>query len=393
MNTDSSKITHVIVGSHGFEYDIPHREHRLAVYLSEHPSTKNVYWVFPKYTSEINTKIFKRNIHEVSIPLKINGIEIPVRLIDKYPFNNYFEEIIRQEISVPPSENNFLWYYYPILSQMSQKNNFWEAVVYDCSDNHTTSVSKPDHEMGMIEKYRGNIGAHLNHWSEIRILKNADIIFASSQYLYDELSRHTESPIYLEETGVDLDKFETTEKYTRVEQMDPPRLGFVGKMKRKIDYQLLGDVAKENPSWNIVLVGPDKEGNTDSILELSNVTWIDAVDPSEVPQVMNSLDVGLMPYREIEYNKAVFPLKFHEYLASGLPVVGCGLPATERYAQEGIYLHTSSRPSEFSNACEQALSWKNDTKSRKEIATQADWNVKLDRIYERVSHLGDSEAS
>jgi teichuronic acid biosynthesis glycosyltransferase TuaH len=106
---------------------------------------------------------------------------------------------------------------------------------------------------------------------------------------------------------------------------------------------------------------------------------------------MNSLDVGLMPYREIEYNKAVFPLKFYEYLASGLPVVGCGLPSTERYTQKGIYVHTSNQLSDFSDACAEVLAGNDDTEARKEIAAEADWESKLNRIHEQVSQVYRSD--
>ncbi|MFC6752985.1 glycosyltransferase [Halorubrum tibetense] len=312
-------------------------------------------------------------------------------MVDENPFEFYYKRVIGRELEEITSENNVLWYYYPIFSFIPQDSDCWDAVVYDCSDNHTTSGWKYNYEMGLIERFRNEIGARLSQQSEIKILKHTDIVFTSSQYLYAKLSRYTDSPIYLEETGVDLKKFETTERYGRIEQIEPPRLGFVGKMKQKIDYQLLGDVARKNPSWNIVLVGPDSEGNADSIRKISNVTWIGAVDPDDVPQVMNSLDVGLMPYREIEYNKAVFPLKFHEYLASGLPVVGCGLPSTERYVEDGIYLHTAVQSCAFADACSTALSWENTTTGKKELAQCADWTPKVKRIHERVSNICESD--
>ncbi|WP_158093598.1 glycosyltransferase [Halorubrum sp. SD683] len=224
-------------------------------------------------------------------------------------------------------------------------------------------------------------------WSEIEILEHADVVFASSEYLFDKLSENTNAPIHLEETGVDLDKFKTTATHERIEEIDRPRLGFVGKLKQKIDYQVLAGLAEKNPLWRLVLVGPQEGGEIEHLLEYPNVIWTGAVNPGEVPKVMNSLDVGLMPYREIEYNKAVFPLKFNEYLASGLPVVGCGLPSTERYTQEGIYLHTAGRLTEFSDACDKVLSWDNNIEARKKLAAQANWSSKLDRIYDRVLNI------
>ncbi len=73
----------------------------------------------------------------------------------------------------------------------------------------------------------------------------------------------------------------------------------------------------------------------------------------------------------------VFPLKLYEYLACGLPVVGCGLPSTEGRIEEGLYVHTAGRAEAVTRACEQALKWEGYLKKRREAAKDEDWQEKF----------------
>jgi teichuronic acid biosynthesis glycosyltransferase TuaH len=386
------KTTHVIIGGHEYEHNIPHREHRLANYLFERSSTNKIVWISIGSEFKLNNKGSKRFL-EMKVPALHMAARIPLKFINRFGFDLYNERRIEPNITNQLGQNNILWYYSPYLTFLSNRDSLWNMIVYDCSDNHTTTGWKYEHNKRVDELLKDRLLAHFRQWSENEILENVDTVFASSEYLYEKLDRHTDAPIYLEETGVDFDKFRTNNKYSRVEEINPPRLGFVGKLKRKIDYEVLAELAEENPSWSLVIVGPKTGVDIDYLLNIPNVTWIKAVDPDEVPMVMNSLDVGLMPYRDIEYNKAVFPLKFYEYLASGLPVVGCGLPSTEQYTQEGVYLHTSNNLSDFSNACSQVLSWENNAETRKTIAAQADWSSKFDRMYKYVSKINGSRSN
>ena len=47
---------------------------------------------------------------------------------------------------------------------------------------------------------------------------------------------------------------------------------------------------------------------------------------------MAGLDVGLLPQLINEYTQSMFPMKFFEYLAAGLPVVSTALPALREFS-------------------------------------------------------------
>ncbi len=94
-----------------------------------------------------------------------------------------------------------------------------------------------------------------------------------------------------------------------------------------------------------------------------------------------------MPYKNIAYNRAVSPLKMFEYMAAEIPVVGCGLPTTDKYQEPGVYYHTDCKAEAFIQACEQALQLKDKEIYRlKRIrrAQENDWQTKLESIYRSI---------
>ena len=55
--------------------------------------------------------------------------------------------------------------------------------------------------------------------------------------------------------------------------------------------------------------------------EQPNVHFLGAKTPEELVGYPAHFDACIMPYRMDDYTKYIYPLKLHEYLASGRPVV------------------------------------------------------------------------
>lgn len=100
-----------------------------------------------------------------------------------------------------------------------------------------------------------------------------------------------------------------------------PAVGYVGTLDHRVDVDLLVHLAKARPSQRLVLVGRvDKEAAA-QLSGLPNVSQVGVVSPEEVPSVLRGLSVGLLPFAKTPFNASVYPLKLHEYMAMGLPVV------------------------------------------------------------------------
>ena len=116
-----------------------------------------------------------------------------------------------------------------------------------------------------------------------------------------------------------------------------PRLMFVGAIAAyKLDLSLLAQLADRHPRWSIVLIGAVGEGDPSTTLtaiaDSPNIHLLGPRPYAELPAYLRGADVGLIPALINDYTRAMFPMKFFEYLAAGLPVVATPLPALESHA-------------------------------------------------------------
>lgn len=111
-----------------------------------------------------------------------------------------------------------------------------------------------------------------------------------------------------------------------------PRIGYAGVVKKQLDWELLEALVRRRPEWHFVFVGdraPHPEiGPPIARLEaLPNAHFLGGKTAPELARYAQHFDVCTMPYRLNDYTKYIYPLKLHEYLASGRPVVTVPLPA------------------------------------------------------------------
>lgn len=110
-----------------------------------------------------------------------------------------------------------------------------------------------------------------------------------------------------------------------------PVVGVVGQLSERIDLAVLEAVA--DTGLTLLLVGPRAErwepARFAALVARSTVRYAGRVPAAAVPAHLASVDVGLTPYTDSDFNRSSFPLKTLEYLAAGMPVVTTALPAAE----------------------------------------------------------------
>jgi glycosyltransferase involved in cell wall biosynthesis len=88
------------------------------------------------------------------------------------------------------------------------------------------------------------------------------------------------------------------------------------------------------------------------------------------------MDVCLLCYALTDYTRYIFPLKLHEYLAAGRPVVGSDIRTLRDFASVVRIAH---EPSEWVDAINDALSERERSAERvderRRVASAYDWNV------------------
>ena len=123
-----------------------------------------------------------------------------------------------------------------------------------------------------------------------------------------------------------------------------------------------------------------------------NVHFLGGKPTQEMVAYPQHFDVCIMPYGINAYTKYIYPLKLHEYLATGRPTVGARIRSLEDCAD---VVALPGTPEEWSVSIEQALRPAANTtqreEARKEIARRHDWGRVVERIAQTIAaRLGPS---
>jgi glycosyltransferase involved in cell wall biosynthesis len=165
-----------------------------------------------------------------------------------------------------------------------------------------------------------------------------------------------------------------------------PRIGYTGHLKRQLDWPLLMDLAKGHPQWSFVFVGaqnahPEITPWIQQLAALPNVRFLGSKTVQELAAYPQHFDVCIMPYKRDDYTKYIYPLKLHEYLAGGRPVVGTPIASLE--SLDGLIL-LPTNTEQWTDALSQALDGPANTtderRRRQDLAKQHDWEVLVRKI-------------
>ncbi len=117
--------------------------------------------------------------------------------------------------------------------------------------------------------------------------------------------------------GCDPERFDTTSTAT-----GPVTVGYVGKIGKRVNLDLVREAAEKLPSVNFVFAGPILDSEYRPVLEsLSNIQLLGDVHYKDVPALLQSFDIGWVPHNVGEFEVGGDVLKTYEYRAAGLPVL------------------------------------------------------------------------
>jgi len=274
-------------------------------------------------------------------------------------------------------EQPILWIYHPeaarVLDSIPSR-----LVCYDCVDDFRTF---PQY------RHRQESIAAL----EERVLRRADLVFATSPALYDAKRQMNPNTHLVPNVG-DAELFgkallPETAIPDDLARIPPPRIGFVGAVDDyKVDVNLLAQVAVAHPEWSFVLIGPVGVAEKQSRLQplrLPNVHLLGYRPYPSLPAYLKGMDVCIIPYAVTEHTASVFPIKFFEFLASGRPVVVTPLPSLAPF---GDTVRIANGADAFAQAIAESL--KRDTAEARDarlaLARANTWDKRVDALLSLV---------
>ena len=141
------------------------------------------------------------------------------------------------------------------------------------------------------------------------------------------------------------------------------------------------------PEVSFVLVGPEVNYSPEDaalvarLKQRSNVHVLGLKGFDELPLYVATLDIGIIinTKERAEWVKYCYPLKLHEYLAAGLPVISTDIPAVREFSD---VVRIAGSPEEWIAAIGASLEQDSPEQlaRRIEIARQNSWASRVETI-------------
>jgi glycosyltransferase involved in cell wall biosynthesis len=156
--------------------------------------------------------------------------------------------------------------------------------------------------------------------SHRELLERAHLVVTSSQVLFERYAPLARRAVCIT-NGVREQMFrdlQNASAHPELVRLPGPRLGYVGMISHWFDFEVVRALAGAFPQGSVILVGP-VDCSVPALPR--NVTFTGMVPHHELPPLLRSFDLGLIPFRRCRDIDAVNPVKLYEYLAAGLPVL------------------------------------------------------------------------
>jgi len=253
-------------------------------------------------------------------------------------------------------------------------------LIYDCVDNYPA-----------FPKYNTKAKKERLIKTENYLIKKSDLVFTTAPGIYDRIKKLNEKTFYTPNVG-DYEMFKDTKKYKfqlpkDLKDIPEPRVGFIGAIDEyKFDFKLFKKAVEENPDYSFVVIGPlglkDKDADWSSLGlgDHRNVYYLGARPYKDKIKYMAGFDVDIIPYVLNDYTVGgCFPVKFHDSLAAGLPVVVTDLPAYHEF-KDVCYI--SKDYESFSRNIRKALKEDDVVRitDRKNVAKINSWENKVKKM-------------
>lgn len=209
------------------------------------------------------------------------------------------------------------------------------------------------------------------------LLKHVDGVVATSAKVLDSLTVRNSIPTTVIENGVEFSRF-----------VAPPgrvsRTGIVyaGALDHRFDWNVIVSIANEFPTISVRLIGPIVS-EPPPLPE--NVKLVGPVAYGDLPALLQSAAVGLLPFNDAFENAGRSPMKYYEYLAAGMYVVATRTPELERRSAPGVLMYSGAE--EAIDAVRQSLARDAPNDAGRDDAEKYDWHRKATELVTFMTSL------
>lgn len=215
----------------------------------------------------------------------------------------------------------------------------------------------------------------LKHAMQRRMLEKVDGVIATSAEVLRGLGG-LQVPSLVIANGADAERFSppAAEAAPRA-----ARCVYVGALDDRFDWEQIDAWGRSRPDVEFVIAGP---GVRAPRVTPANVRVVGPVPYADVPALLHTARVGLLPLSDNPLNAGRSPMKLYEYLAAGLAVVARATPGIAGEPGSGIEVYTDRRDADA--ALGRALEHPSPNTAGERAASGASWERKTDALRDFV---------
>lgn len=201
-----------------------------------------------------------------------------------------------------------------------------EPIVFDLLDDWTIHFAFEGIRSSVVRAYE-------------ELFRAATLVTANAEGTVELARRFGRDDVVFLPNGCDPERFDPSSRAS-----GPMTVGYVGKIGRRLDLELIVSAARELRSVDFVFAGPILDSEYRKPLEeQANITLLGDVHYDAVPELLTTFDVGWVPHRVGEGEVGGDVIKTYEYRAAGLPVLTTPVAGATKRGLDGVTVLDASR--------------------------------------------------
>jgi hypothetical protein len=322
---------------------------------------KNIKYITPVYFLPFRKMRLIKNIN-MTIHFAILKIALP-----------YFHKKVDKKI---------IWMFFPQLSFISRIKIFSWKTIYDIVDIYSHPKKIENEKLKKQKKL---------------LLRKSDYIFSISETLKKEFAKLTKKKIDVVPQGFDVDSFTKNKNKSSIKlPKNKIKIGFIGQINQRLDFNLLNKLIKNNPQWNFVFIGPKKNSEelfsknkkSGKLINSPNCLWFNKQPKEQIGQIIKQFDIAMIPYDiSLKFNLLCYPMKLFEYLYLEKPVVSTPIKELTGKKFKDI-VNVGKNHQEWELIIKNIIKENNFKKKqviKKEFAKKNSWVKKVEDITRKIS--------
>ncbi|WP_248240065.1 glycosyltransferase [Microbacterium kunmingense] len=164
------------------------------------------------------------------------------------------------------------------------------------------------------------------------LFSHAHVVTANAEGTVELAKRFGRHDVVFLPNGCDPERFDRSPL-----AVGPITIGYVGKIGKRLDLELIVGTARDLPHVRFVFAGPILDSEYRTPLEnVPNIELVGDVHYQDVPRLLQTFDVGWVPHRVGEGEVGGDVIKTYEYRAAGLPTLTTPVQGADRRGLSGV---------------------------------------------------------